>query len=66
MGKSKTKVYDALRAQAVKASALMFNVSETYVRRCISVNDIGGQSEEIKRYFNKIYNDLQRVISQSL
>lgn len=63
MGKNKIKVYDALRAQAVKATAAKFSVSETYVRRCIASDDLGGQSYEIKRHFNKIYSDLQSVIS---
>ncbi|MES2478749.1 MAG: hypothetical protein V4561_06670 [Bacteroidota bacterium] len=63
MGKNKIKVYDALRAQAVKSSATRFNVSETYVRRCISSTDIGGQSEEIRRHFNLVYKNLQNVLS---
>lgn len=63
MDKNKTKVYDAMRAQAVKSTANWFKVSETYVRRCIGSGDIGGRSEEIKRYFNKMYNDLQKIIS---
>ena len=63
MGKNKIKVYDALRAQAVKSTATKFSVSETYVRRCIASSDIGGRSYDIKRHFNKIYSDLQSVIS---
>lgn len=57
------KPYDAKKALAVKSSAEKFKVSESYVRMCLSGTKDYGQCDDIKKFYQEKYNELQSILS---
>jgi hypothetical protein len=59
MNKNKQKKgYDAVKALSVKSTASEFNCTEAYVRMCIVGTANYGRADEIKKYYQKKYNEV--------
>jgi len=63
MNKSRTIVYDANRAAAIKWAATKHNCTREYVRAIILGNSKGGKSEAILKDFQVKYAELQQLLS---
>lgn len=65
MDKSTKKPQDRLLAQAVAETANQFGVSASYVRGARNGTYKGGQTEDIKRHSDLIYNKLRNALKVS-
>lgn len=55
------KPHDPNKIAAIKATANHFSVTETYVRRAVVGDAQYGQSEDIKKHFQKIYDKIKSI-----
>jgi hypothetical protein len=62
MDKSKKKSHDGLLARAVAQTAIHFGVSTAYVYGSRNGTNKGGQTEDIKRHCDLIYNNLTKAL----
>lgn len=63
MNKGSLKKYDAKRAEVIKYIAREMEVTEGYVRQCVSGTATAGRAEEIKKAFNKKYAEVEKLFS---
>lgn len=62
-GKSSRKPQDAKQALAVKRVAKQYGCSEAYVYGILRGDYAGGRTEEIRRSFNEIYNQIKQALA---
>lgn len=62
MNKSKTKIERSVRAQAIKNTAVICDVSKEYVRAALLGTSKGGRTEEMLRCFNEEYAKLKPMM----
>lgn len=53
--------HDPNKVVAVKATAKKFEVTEAYVRLCVSGDAKTGQSDDIRKYYQTVYQRIQSV-----
>jgi len=63
MNKSRTIVYDANRAAAIKWTAAKFGCTREYVRAVILGTSKGGRTAEILKAFQDKYAEIQELLS---